>query len=89
MRRHEIPQDQWDRIEGLLPGRPGGHGGVAKDNRGFINAIWYVAKTGIPWRDLPDRFGKWDTVYHRFNEWARMGFGSGCSPRSRTPTSNG
>ena len=48
MRRHEIPQDQWDRIEGLLPGRPGGHGGVAKDNRGFINAIWSIAKTGVP-----------------------------------------
>lgn len=73
MRRHEIPQDQWERIEGLLPGRPGNHGGVAKDNRGFINAIWYVAKTGIPWRDLPERFGKWDTVFHRFNEWCKKG----------------
>jgi transposase len=71
MRRHEISQDQWERIEGLLPGRPGGHGGVAKDNRNFINAIWYVAKTGIPWRDLPERFGAWDTVYHRFNEWCK------------------
>ena len=73
MRRHEIPQDQWDRIEGLLPGRPGGHGGVAKDNRGFINVIWYIAKTGVPWRDLPERFGKWDTVYHRFDEWCQKG----------------
>jgi transposase len=71
MRRHEIPDDQWVRIEGLLPGRAGGHGGVAKDNRTFINAIWYVAKTGIPWRDLPERFGKWDTVYHRFNAWCQ------------------
>ena len=73
MRRHEISDENWSRIEGLLPGRPGGHGGVAKDNRGFINAVWYVAKTGIPWRDLPERFGKWDTVYHRFNEWCKMG----------------
>jgi transposase len=73
MRRHEIPQDQWARIETLLPGRAGGHGGVARDNRGFINAVWYVAKTGIPWRDLPERFGKWDTVYHRFNEWCKKG----------------
>jgi transposase len=61
------------RIEPLLPGRPGGHGGVAKDNRWFINAVWYVAKTGIPWRDMPERFGKWDTVYHRFNEWSKKG----------------
>lgn len=73
MRRHEISPDQWERIKGLLPGLPGSHGGVAKDNRQFINAIWYVAKTGIPWRDLPERFGKWDTVYHRFNEWCKKG----------------
>jgi transposase len=73
MRRHEIPSEQWAVIEGLLPGRPGGHGGVARDNRLFVNAVWYVAKTGIPWRDLPERFGKWDTVYHRFNEWCKKG----------------
>ena len=53
--------------------RPGGHGGVARDNRGFVNAVWYVAKTGIPWRDLPDRFGKWDTAFHRFNGWCKAG----------------
>ena len=73
MRRHEISDDNWLRIEHLLPGRTGGHGGVAKDNRRFINAVWYVAKTGIPWRDLPERFGKWDTVFHRFNEWCKGG----------------
>ena len=73
MRRHEISDDNWLRIEHLLPGRTGGHGGVAKDNRRFINAVWYVAKTGIPWRDLPERFGKWDTVFHRFNEWCKRG----------------
>lgn len=73
MRRHEIPQDQWERIEELLPGRPGGHGGVAEDNRRFVNAVWYVAKTAIPWRDLPERFGKWDTAFHRFNEWCKKG----------------
>src|SRR5215207_8214166 len=73
MRRHELTDDQWARIEHLLPGRPGGHGGVARDNRGFVHAVWFVAKTGIPWRDLPDRFGRWDTAYHRFNEWCRKG----------------
>lgn len=73
MRRHEISDDNWSRIEHLLPGRPGGHGGVARGNRGFLNAVWYVAKTGIPWRDLPDRFGKWDTVFHRFNAWCKKG----------------
>jgi len=73
MRRHEIPEEQWLRIEGLLPGRPGGHGGVAKDNRNFVNAVWYVGKTGIPWRDLPERFGKWDTIFHRFNQLSIKG----------------
>jgi transposase len=73
MRRHEMPPGLWERIADLLPGRPGGHGGVARDNRDFLNAVWYVAKTGIPWRDLPERFGKWDTVYHRFNAWCRRG----------------
>lgn len=73
MHRHEIPQSLWERIEPLLPGRQGGHGGVAKDNRAFLNAVWYVAKTGIPRRDLPERFGKADTVFHRFNAWCKKG----------------
>lgn len=73
MRRHEISDANWSRIENLVPGRRGGHGGVARDNRGFLNAVWFVAKTGIPWRDLPERFGKWDTVYHRFNAWCQKG----------------
>jgi len=59
VRRHELTDEQWARIEHLLPGRPGGHGGVARDNRSFVNAVWFVAKTGIQWRDLPQRFGQW------------------------------
>ena len=73
MRRHEIPEDQWQQIAPHLPGQAGGHGGVAEDNRSFLNAVWYVAKTGIPWRDLPERFGNWDTVFHRFNAWCQKG----------------
>jgi transposase len=73
VRRHELSDEKWAVFEPLLPGRAGGHSGVAKDNRNFLNAVWYVAKTGIPWRDLPERFGKWDTVYHRFNEWSKRG----------------
>jgi transposase len=67
IRRHELTDAQYERLEPHLPGRRGGHGGVARDNRLFLNAVFYVAKTGVPWRDLPARFGKWDTVYHRFN----------------------
>ena len=73
MRRHELTDDQWARTEHLLPGRPGGHGGVARDNRLFVNAVWFVAETGIPWRDLPERFGPWDTAYHRSNAWCEKG----------------
>ena len=71
--RHAISDADWARIEHLLPGRPGDPGWVGRDNRLFIDAILYVAKTGIPWRDLPERYGKWDTVFKRFNRWARKG----------------
>ena len=54
MDRHSVADEQWNRIQDLLPGREGGHGGVGKDNRIFIDAIFYSAKTGLPWRDLPE-----------------------------------
>ena len=73
MRRHEIAQDAWERIEGLLPGKAGDVGVTAADNRLFINAVFWIAKTGAPWRDLPSRFGPWDTVYQRFNRWSKKG----------------
>jgi len=71
--RHAISDEQWACLESLLPGRPGDSGWTSKDNRLFIDAVLYVAKTGIPWRDLPERFGHWDTVYKRFNRWCRKG----------------
>ena len=57
MRRHEISDGHWDRINGLLPGQAGDPGVTAKDNRLFINAVLWIGKTGAPWRDLPERFG--------------------------------
>jgi transposase len=71
--RHAISDESWERIERLLPGRPGDSGWTANDNRLFVDAVLYVAKTGIPWRDLPARFGHWDTVYKRFNRWCQKG----------------
>ena len=71
--RHAISDADWERIKDRLPGKPGDSGWVAKDNRLFIDAILYVARTGIPWRDLPERFGKWDTVFKRFNRWSKKG----------------
>lgn len=73
MSRDDISDERWLRIEHLLPGRPGQHGGVAANNRLFLNAILYVGKTGIAWRDLPSEYGNWDTVYHRYNEWCKKG----------------
>jgi transposase len=71
--RHAISDAAWDRIEGMLPGRPGSVGWVAADNRSFVDAVLYVAKTGVPWRDLPTRFGRWNTAYKRFDRWSRKG----------------
>jgi len=71
--RHAISDDDWARIKDLLPGQPGQHGKVAKDNRLFIDAVLWIAKTGAPWRDLPERFGNWNSAWRRFDRWARKG----------------
>ncbi len=73
MRRHEITDDRWDRIKDLLPGREGDPGVTAKDNRLFINAVLWIAKTGAPWRDLPERFGNWNSIWRRFDRWSSKG----------------
>jgi transposase len=72
-RRHEITDEQWDALKDLLPGREGTPGVTAKDNRWFLNAILWIAKTGAPWRDLPERFGPWNSVFQRFNRWCKKG----------------
>ena len=71
--RHAISDADFARIEHLLPGRPGDTGWVAADNRRFIDAVLYVAKTGVPWRDLPERLGNWNSVWRRFDRWSRKG----------------
>ncbi len=73
LRRHEITDQQWNAIKELLPGQEGDPGATAKDNRWFINAILWIAKTGAPWRDLPERFGNWNSVFQRFNRWCKAG----------------
>jgi putative transposase len=71
--RHELTDAQWARIEGLLPGKASDPGRTAADNRLFVNAVVYVLKTGVPWADLPGRFGKHDTVRKRFDRWCARG----------------
>ena len=73
MRRHEIPEEQWERIKNLLPGKDGDPGVTAKDNRLFLNAVLWIARTGAPWPDLPERFGKYNSVWRRFDRWAQKG----------------
>ena len=70
MHRHELTDVQWKRIEPLLPrhGRRSNRG-----DRSFLNAVVWLMKTGSPWRDLPDRYGNWKTVYNRFANWAKAG----------------
>src|SRR4051794_36287907 len=71
MRRYALRDDQWERIRDLLPGREGHVGVTAKDNRLFVEAVLYRYRAGIPWRDLPERFGAWKKVHTRFGRWAR------------------
>ena len=73
VRRYGLRDDQWERIEGLLPGREGTVGVTAKDNRLFVEAVLYRYRAGIPWRDLPERFGPWKAVHTRFSRWSAGG----------------
>src|SRR5918998_1073154 len=63
----------WDRIKDLLPGRIGHVGATARNNRLFIDAVLYRIRTGIPWRDLPERFGDFKNIHRRFSRWAEKG----------------
>lgn len=71
--RHAISDADWERVRGLLPGQPGQHGGVAEDNRRFLDAVLWIARTGAAWRDLPDRLGNWNSQWRRFDRWAKAG----------------
>lgn len=72
-RRYGLRDDQWARIEPLLPGRLGYVGVTAKDNRRFVEAVLYRYRAGIPWRDLPERFGDFRVVHLRHTRWRRTG----------------
>ena len=73
MRRYGLRDDHWDRIKDLLPGRAGSVGVTARDNRLFVEAVLYHYRAGIPWRDLPERFGDPIKVHTRFSRWAKSG----------------
>lgn len=71
MHRHELTDEEWHRIEPLLPPRHGRRS--LKGDRLFISAVYWLTRTGAPWRDLPGRYGNWKSVYNRFNNWSKRG----------------
>lgn len=73
MLRMWMRDDQYERIALLLPGKAGDRGRTAEDNRQFVEAVLWIARTGSPWRDLPDEFGKWNSVCQRFARWSERG----------------
>jgi len=73
MRRYGLRDDQWEKMKDLLPGREGHVGGTAKNNRLFVEAVLYRYRAGIPWRDLPERFGDFRVVHTRFSRWSQSG----------------
>ena len=72
-RRHELSDEQWNAIKDLIPGKEGDPGRSGEDNRRFVNAVLFVLKTGIPWDDLPERYGKPNSVWKRFDRWCAKG----------------
>ena len=72
-RRHDLSDHQWSLIENHLPGRKGSRGGQARDNRQFINAVFWILRTGAPWRDLPPDYGGWSNTHRRFIRWRNKG----------------
>ena len=73
MKRHELTDEQWALIEPLVPPSRARTGRPPRDRRTLLNGIFWILHTGAPWRDLPERFGPWQTVYHHFAKWRREG----------------
>ncbi len=73
MARKLLSDARWKRIEQMLPGKAGDVGRTAADNRLYVEAVLWIARTGSPWRDLPGAFGRWNSAYVRFARWARAG----------------
>jgi len=71
--RHALRDDQWDKIKDVLPGKKGDPGRTGEDNRRFVEAVMWIARTGAPWRDLPPVLGKWSSVHKRFIRWSQNG----------------
>lgn len=81
MRRYELADEQWAKIADLFPSSEGKRGGQWLDHRMIMNGMFWVLCSGAPWRDLPERYGKWKTVYDRFRDYRISGFFDGILER--------
>jgi len=73
MKRHELTDEQWALVEPYVPLSTARTGRPARDRRTLLNGIFWILCTGAPWRDLPERFGPWQTVYDHFRKWRKSG----------------
>ena len=73
MERLVLTDAQWAKMAPHCLGKPGDRGRSGSDNRGVVEAVLRIARTGSPWRDLPPDFGKWNTVFKRFRDWVKAG----------------
>jgi transposase len=71
--RFVVDDTAWEKVAPLLPGKPTDPGATGKDNRLFLEAVLWRVRTGVPWRDLPGAFGKWNSVFQRFRRWVKGG----------------
>ncbi len=70
-RRYELTDEAWERIDPLLPRQ--GRGGRWNDHRTTLNGVFWILNSGAPWRDMPSRYGRWESVYGRYRRWTREG----------------
>ena len=73
MKRHEVTDEQWELVEPVLPKRTARTGRKPRKQRQMLNGILWILRTGAPWRDLPERFGPWQTVYDYYRNWRSDG----------------
>jgi transposase len=73
LERLMLSDGQWERLKDLVPGKAGDPGVTGRNNRLFVEAVLWIARTGAPWRDLPHDFGLWNSVWKRFSRWSKKG----------------
>ena len=71
--RFVVSDAVWAKVASLLPGKTSDSGVTAKGNRLFLEAVLWRVRAGLPWRDLPSGFGRWNSVFQRFRRWVRAG----------------